>query len=201
MPTPRSDALWAGLPVLTCIGETFPARVAASLLHAVGLPELITHSLEEYEELAVRAGDPAGRTGGAAGKAGVQSPANPLFDTERFARHLERAYEMMLGTATSRDCRLRRCRSRHCRSFPDLRSAVDSRADNVETGCFTRFCASLAATPTVFQVAAARFRRALPRFLFGRAWSFVLPLLSLLVFTIFFGVILKMRWAALPAIR
>lgn len=52
--TTASDALWTGLPVLTCIGETFPARVAASLLHAVGMPDLITNSLEDYEELAVR---------------------------------------------------------------------------------------------------------------------------------------------------
>jgi predicted O-linked N-acetylglucosamine transferase (SPINDLY family) len=47
--TGASDALWAGLPVLTCLGESFAGRVAASLLHAVGLPDMVTHSLEEYE--------------------------------------------------------------------------------------------------------------------------------------------------------
>lgn len=52
--TTASDALWAGLPVLTCPGETFAARVAASLLTAIGLPELITSDLVEYEQLAVR---------------------------------------------------------------------------------------------------------------------------------------------------
>src|SRR5262249_24971930 len=50
--TTANDALWAGLPVLTCLGETFAGRVAASLLHAIGLPELIASSLEDYEALA-----------------------------------------------------------------------------------------------------------------------------------------------------
>src|SRR5262249_58828231 len=52
--TAASDALWVGLPVLTCIGESFIGRVAAGLLNAVGLPELITRSLDEYEALAVK---------------------------------------------------------------------------------------------------------------------------------------------------
>ena len=52
--TTASDALWAGLPVLTCLGTTFAGRVAASLLQAIGLPELITHSLDEYEALALQ---------------------------------------------------------------------------------------------------------------------------------------------------
>jgi predicted O-linked N-acetylglucosamine transferase (SPINDLY family) len=51
--TTASDALWAGLPVLTCLGETFAGRVAASLLNAVRLPELITRTAEEYEGLAI----------------------------------------------------------------------------------------------------------------------------------------------------
>ena len=58
--TTASDALWAGLPVVTCAGETFAARVAGSLLHANGLPELVTHTLADYEALALRlARDPA----------------------------------------------------------------------------------------------------------------------------------------------
>ena len=52
--TTASDALWAGLPVLTCAGQTFAGRVAGSLLKAAGLPELVTYSLEEYEALALR---------------------------------------------------------------------------------------------------------------------------------------------------
>ena len=51
--TTASDALWAGLPVLTCLGETFAGRVAASLLNAVGLPELITTNIESYERMAI----------------------------------------------------------------------------------------------------------------------------------------------------
>ena len=51
--TTAGDALWAGLPVLTQIGNTFAGRVAAALLDAIGLPELITHSNEEYEALAI----------------------------------------------------------------------------------------------------------------------------------------------------
>jgi len=93
--TTASDALWAGLPVLTCIGETFPARVAASLLHAVGMPELITHSLEEYEELAVRLATQPDELAALREKLAYNRLRTPLFDTERFARHLERAYEMM----------------------------------------------------------------------------------------------------------
>ena len=54
--TTASDALWVGLPVLTCTGQAFPGRVCGSLLHAVGLPELITNSLEDYETLALRLG-------------------------------------------------------------------------------------------------------------------------------------------------
>src|SRR6202035_1376257 len=52
--TTASDALWMGLPVLTCEGTSFAGRVAASLLYAVGLPELVTHCLEDYEALALK---------------------------------------------------------------------------------------------------------------------------------------------------
>ena len=93
--TTASDALWAGVPVLTCMGEMFPARVAASLLQAVGLPELITHSLEAYEERAVRLATRPVELAELRAKLAENRPRTPLFDTERFARHLERAYEMM----------------------------------------------------------------------------------------------------------
>jgi len=64
--TTASDALWAALPVLTQIGETFAGRVAASLLNAVGLPELIAHSQQEYAALAMHLADNPGnwRTSG-----------------------------------------------------------------------------------------------------------------------------------------
>ena len=93
--TTASDALWAGLPVLTCMGEAFPARVAASLLRAVGMPELITHSLEEYEEQAVRLATCSAELAALRDKLACNRLQTPLFDTERFTRHLERAYELM----------------------------------------------------------------------------------------------------------
>lgn len=93
--TTASDALWAGLPVLTCLGETFAGRVAASLLNAAGLPELIARSLPEYEAAAISmARDPARlrslRDRLAQGRLSVR-----LFDSARYARHLECAYERM----------------------------------------------------------------------------------------------------------
>jgi predicted O-linked N-acetylglucosamine transferase (SPINDLY family) len=99
--TTASDALWAGVPVLTCPGETFQSRVAASLLHAVGLPELVVPDLAAYEETAVRLGQGPGQGAGAdeltAIKARLQANrlACPLFDTERYARNLERAYDTL----------------------------------------------------------------------------------------------------------
>jgi predicted O-linked N-acetylglucosamine transferase (SPINDLY family) len=93
--TTASDALWAGLPLVTCLGETFAGRVAASLLKAVGLPELITTSLEDYEALALRlARDPA-LLGGIKDKLLRNRDTYPLFDTARFTRHLEAAYTTM----------------------------------------------------------------------------------------------------------
>ncbi|MGN6748733.1 MAG: tetratricopeptide repeat protein [Xanthobacteraceae bacterium] len=93
--TTASDALWAGLPVVTCLGETFAGRVAASLSKAVGLPELITTSLQDYEALALRlARDPA-LLGGIKDKLLRNRDTYPLFDTPRFTRHLEAAYTTM----------------------------------------------------------------------------------------------------------
>jgi protein O-GlcNAc transferase len=92
--TTASDALWAGLLVLTCPGEAFPARVAASLLQAVGLPELITSSLEEYEELAVRLASRSAELMALREKLCRNRLRTPLFNTERFARHLEQAYQL-----------------------------------------------------------------------------------------------------------
>jgi protein O-GlcNAc transferase len=96
--TTASDALWAGLPVLTCAGSGFASRVAGSLLHAVNLPELVTHSLEEYERLATKlATDPSllrrFKETLARGRY-----AAPLFQTDRFRRHIESAYTTMWET-------------------------------------------------------------------------------------------------------
>ncbi|TWA92981.1 putative O-linked N-acetylglucosamine transferase (SPINDLY family) [Azospirillum brasilense] len=93
--TTASDALWAGLPVLTVTGEGFASRVGTSLLRAVGLPELAVRSLADYEVTALRlAGDPDGLTRLKARLTAERERA-PLFDTERFARALERAYATM----------------------------------------------------------------------------------------------------------
>ena len=93
--TTASDALWSGVPVLTCLGSTFAGRVAASLLRAVGLGELVTGSLDAYEALANKlAHDPA-QLAGLKAKLAHNRETCPLFDTNRFARHIEAAYTTM----------------------------------------------------------------------------------------------------------
>lgn len=93
-----SDALWAGLPVLTCVGETFSGRVGASLLHAIGLPELITHSLEEYEAHAIKLANEPELLSEIRTKLADNRDTHPLFDCARFCRHLESAYDSMVNT-------------------------------------------------------------------------------------------------------
>jgi protein O-GlcNAc transferase len=97
--TAASDALWVGLPVLTCTGESFVGRVAASLLSAVGLPELVTRSLDEYEALALKlASDPA-LIASIRRKLDGNRKTCPLFDTDRLRRGIERAYVTMWDIA------------------------------------------------------------------------------------------------------
>jgi protein O-GlcNAc transferase len=93
--TTCSDALWAGLPVLTCMGATFPARVAASLLHAVGLPELVTHSLDEYFGAALALASSPVRLESLRTRLAHNRAIYPLFATRRFCRHVEQAYATM----------------------------------------------------------------------------------------------------------
>jgi len=90
--TTASDALWAGVPVLTRPGETFAGRVAASLLNAVGLPELIALSGDQYEDLAVDLATDAQRLGRLKHRLTQNRLTTPLFDTRRFVRHLEVGY-------------------------------------------------------------------------------------------------------------
>lgn len=93
--TTASDALWAGLPIVTLIGETYASRVAASLLHALGLPELVTRSHAEYEELIYAlASDPVHLTG-LRERLTVNIETRPLFDAKQLTRHLEQAYLQM----------------------------------------------------------------------------------------------------------
>jgi len=90
-----SDALWAGLPVLTCPGGSFAGRVAASQLHAAGLPELIADSLAAYEAMALRLARDAAMLAAVKAKLRQNRDSCPLFDTGRFTRHLEAAYTQM----------------------------------------------------------------------------------------------------------
>ena len=93
--TTASDALWTGLPVLTCLGKAFPGRVAAGLLHAVGLPELVANSLSEYEALALRLAQDADWLSAIKTRLLGNRNSEPLFDTARFTRDLESAYSAM----------------------------------------------------------------------------------------------------------
>jgi predicted O-linked N-acetylglucosamine transferase (SPINDLY family) len=90
-----SDALWAGLPVLTCLGHSFPAGVAAGVLHSVGLHELVTKSLAEYEEQALALARNPERLAAIKAKLVRNRDTAPLFDTARFTRDLESAYTVM----------------------------------------------------------------------------------------------------------
>jgi len=93
--TTASDSLWAGLPLLTCAGESFCARVAASLLTAAGLPELVTNSLSDYEEMAVSLAADRPRLAALTERLNANRMTMSLYDTERFARNLENAYRQM----------------------------------------------------------------------------------------------------------
>jgi len=90
--TTASDALWAGLPVLTCRGSAFAGRVAASLLRTVGLPEMITENLAEYAALALELATQPERLAGIRARLERNRLTSPLFDTGRFCRHIEAAY-------------------------------------------------------------------------------------------------------------
>ena len=93
--TTASDALWAGVPVLTCRGDAFAGRVGASLLAAVGLPELIAETPEAYEARALDLARNRDRLAAVKAKLAQGRAASPLFDTARTCRNLERAYEAM----------------------------------------------------------------------------------------------------------
>lgn len=93
--TTASDALWVGLPVVTCIGETFSARVAASLLHAIGMPELVTDSHEAYEALALELATQPQILSDLKAKLAKNRLSEPLFNTALYTRHLEDSYIQM----------------------------------------------------------------------------------------------------------
>ncbi len=93
--TTASDALWAGLPVITCPGQTFESRVAASLLTAIGLPELIMPDLEAYEKTAIRLAKHPEVLQKLEEKLAINRLTTPLFDTPRWTRNWEKALKMI----------------------------------------------------------------------------------------------------------
>ncbi|UCF92987.1 MAG: tetratricopeptide repeat protein [Desulfobacterales bacterium] len=96
--TTTSDALWAGVPVIALLGSHFASRVSASLLSAIGLTELVTTSLAEYEKIAVELARCPDRLNAVREKLLRNRPTAPLFDTSRFVRNLEAAYKEMWAT-------------------------------------------------------------------------------------------------------
>lgn len=90
-----SDCLRVGLPVLTCMGHSFAARVAASLLKTIGLPEMITNSQEEYEAKAIELAKNPDRLREIRARLDANLATTPLYDSALFARHIEAAYEAM----------------------------------------------------------------------------------------------------------
>ena len=95
--TTASDALWAGLPVLTCVGEAFASRVAASLLNAINLAELITTTQAQYELLAVELATNPERLSQIKQKLASNRLTAPLFDTALFTQHIEETYTQMVA--------------------------------------------------------------------------------------------------------
>ena len=98
--TTASDTLWAGVPLVALAGDTFASRVSASILTAAGLPELITSSLADYYNLALRLAGDRDALAGLKGRVQALRTSGPLFNTEQFTRDLERA----LATAWERHC-------------------------------------------------------------------------------------------------
>jgi predicted O-linked N-acetylglucosamine transferase (SPINDLY family) len=96
--TTASDALWAGLPVLTCVGETFAGRVAGSIVRAAGLPELVTNSPRDYEALALALAHEPARLNDIRSRLGAGRENLPLFDMAKRTRDLESIYARMAET-------------------------------------------------------------------------------------------------------
>jgi predicted O-linked N-acetylglucosamine transferase (SPINDLY family) len=93
--TTAADALLAGLPVLTYSGRAFPSRVAGSLLHAAGLPELVTHDPADYERLAIALAQDPARLAALKAKLAAQRAGCALLDADGYTRNLEAIYTAM----------------------------------------------------------------------------------------------------------
>jgi predicted O-linked N-acetylglucosamine transferase (SPINDLY family) len=99
--TTASDALWAGLPVLTQIGQSFAARVSASLLTAIGLPELITRDTKQYESLAIELAQNPSKLSSIRQKLEANKTTSPLFNASVFAKNIENAYSQIMERYTA----------------------------------------------------------------------------------------------------
>jgi predicted O-linked N-acetylglucosamine transferase (SPINDLY family) len=99
--TTASEALWAGVPPVTLIGETFAQRVAASLLHASGLPELVCDDVAHYEHTVVQLATQPALRQALRERLTAQRVGHPLFDGVRFARDIEALYERMWARAAA----------------------------------------------------------------------------------------------------
>ena len=97
--TTGSDALWAGCPVLTLLGETFAGRVGASLAHAVGLPELVARDVDDYVAMSIALGRDPARRAALRERLATEGRSSPLFDTVATTRALETAYLAMVDQA------------------------------------------------------------------------------------------------------
>jgi predicted O-linked N-acetylglucosamine transferase (SPINDLY family) len=95
--TTASDALWAGLPIVTCAGETFASRVAASLLISMDMPDCVTYDLRSYEHKIVRLLQEPQSLQALSGRVSKGRTESPLFDTLSTTRHLESAYAQMMA--------------------------------------------------------------------------------------------------------
>jgi len=98
-----SDALWAGVPVVTCAGESFAGRMSGSLLRALQMPELITETLEHYEQLALALARTPHRLAELRNTLSRNATTSPLFNTDRFRRHLESAFATMVKRSESKE--------------------------------------------------------------------------------------------------
>lgn len=97
-----SNALWMGLPVITCAGDTFASRVAGSLLTTMGVPELVTYSLDDYYALALELANNRKKLAEIRGRIIANRETSPLFDSVRFTRSLEALYIRMHEERLSR---------------------------------------------------------------------------------------------------
>jgi len=95
--TTASDALWAGVPVVTCVGESSMSRICASLLYALDMPELVTRSLQEYESKVLELANDVAKLQEARKKLHVQKAVAPLFNTALYARNIENTYFNMIA--------------------------------------------------------------------------------------------------------